>query len=54
MVEPSNAPGASVTNPMTPEDIRFEYEKFTEIIFERLEKVLEKRPQNPVRKFVSK
>merc|ERR1711957_1028856 len=29
------------------------YEAFSKIIFQNLEKVLEKRPANPVRKFVS-
>ena len=51
MVEAGKA--EAVTQPLTAEEQRYEYEKFTDIIFDRLEKVLERRPQNPVRKFVS-
>ena len=38
-------------NPMTEEEKREAYEKFEKIIYENLEKILEKRPAFPVTKF---
>ena len=43
----------TVINTMTAEDKEQEYEKFLETMYTSLEKVLEKRPAAPVRKFVS-
>ena len=44
----------TAVNTMTQEEMSEAYDAFSKIIFQNLEKVLEKRPANPVRKFVSK
>ena len=44
----------TAVNTMTKEEMAEHYDAFSKIIFSNLEKVLEKRPANPVRKFVAK